>query len=144
MVIDLIKPKDIHSFTDDYSFLSNSFPCTIEIDGLKFNSAEAAFWSQRVKDINARRKYARLSPNKAREKALQAVPIDDWDEVKDDIMRKVLKIKFSNPDLKKKLLDTKVQNLYNNTTYRDEYWGIYMGKGNNKLGKLLMELRSSL
>ena len=136
--------NNITSFTGEYSFLSNSFPCLVEIDGLKFNSAEAAFWSQKVKDVNARRKYTRLNPNKAREKAMNAVPIDDWDELKEDIMKKILKIKFSNPDLKKKLKDTNKQKLLNNTTYRDEYWGIYLGKGKNKLGVLLMELRDNL
>ena len=140
----IVETNSITAFTGGYDFLSNSFPCSVEIDGLKFNSAEAAFWAQRVKDVNARRKCARLNPNKAREKAMNAVPIDDWDELKEDIMKKILKIKFSNPDLKKKLKDTKKLKLLNNTTYRDEYWGIHLGKGKNKLGVLLMELRDEL
>ena len=140
----VVKTNKITSFTGDYSFLANSFPCPIEIDGLVFNSAEAAFWAQRVKDVKARRKYTRLNPNKAREKSLQAEPVDDWEKTKNYIMKKILKIKFSNPDLAKKLKATSGSKLMNNTTYRDEYWGIYMGKGHNKLGVLLMELRDTL
>ena len=136
--------KKITSFTGSYDFLSNTYPCSIEIDGLVFGSAESAFWSQRVKDLKARRKYTRLSPSKAREKALQAQPIDNWDELKDSIMQKILEIKFSNPDLAKKLKATKNAKLINTNTYRDEYWGVYMGKGKNILGILLTKVRDNL
>lgn len=140
----VVKTNKITTFTGDYSFLANSFSCPIEIDGLVFNSAEAAFWSQRVKDLKARRKYTRLSPSKAREKALQAQPINDWDELKDSIMQRILEIKFSNPDLAKKLKATKNAKLINTNTYRDEYWGVYMGKGKNILGILLTKVRENL
>lgn len=136
--------SDIKVFKGDYAFLSNSFPCTIEIDGLKYSSAEAAFWAQRVKDEKARRKYTRLNANNAREKGMKAEPIDDWEEVKLDVLMKILRIKFSDPELKKKLLDTGNAKLINTNTYRDEYYGLYLGKGRNKLGVALMSLRDEL
>lgn len=138
------KVADIKVFKGDYAFLSNSFPCTIEIDGLVYSSAEAAFWAQRVKDEKARRKYTRLNPNKAREKGMQAEPIDDWEDIKLDVLMKVLKIKFSDPELKEKLLSTGNAKLINTNTYRDEYYGMYLGKGRNKLGVTLMSLRDEL
>lgn len=134
----------ISSFTGQYEFLSMTYNNPITIDGLTYTNAESAFWAQRVKDINARSKYTRLSGNKARAKALQATPIDDWEESKDQIMKHVLMIKFSDDKLKKKLLETKGKRLNNINSYRDEYWGIYMGKGKNKLGRILESIRNEL
>lgn len=132
----------ITSFKGEYEFLSMTFNHDITVDGLTYTNAESAFWAQRVADVNARIKYTRLSGNKARAKALQAIPIDNWDETKDDIMKFILQIKFSDPVLKKKLLSTGKARLKNVNTYRDDYWGIYNTKGKNKLGKFLEELRT--
>ena len=137
-------PALIASFKNEYDFLSMTYNASITIDGLTYTNAESAFWAQRVKDVNARSKFIRLSGNKARAKALQAVPIDNWDESKNEILKKILRIKFSDETLKKKLLDTGTAKLKNNNTYRDDYWGIYMGKGKNLLGKFLEELRDEL
>ena len=134
----------VTAFKNEYEFLSMTYNSPITVDGITYSNAESAFWAQRVKDINARFKYTRLSGNKARAKALQAVPIDDWDESKNEILKKVLRIKFSDETLKKKLLDTGTAKLKNNNTYRDDYWGIYMNRGKNLLGKFLEELREEL
>ena len=136
--------ETINAFTGDYDFLANSYTCDMEVDGIKYTNAESAFWAQRVKDLKARNKYARLSGNKARAKALQAVPVDNWETDKDLYMMKILSIKFSNPTLKKKLLSTKGKKLLNNNTYRDNYWGIYYGEGENVLGQLLEKIRDNL
>ena len=132
------------AFKNEYEFLSMTYNSSITVDGITYSNAESAFWAQRVKDVNARFKYTRLSGNKARAKALQAVPIDDWDESKNEILKKILRIKFSDDTLKKKLLDTGTAKLKNNNTYRDDYYGIYMNRGKNLLGKFLEELREEL
>lgn len=69
----------------------------------------------------------------------------DWEEVKDDIMREALRAKFTqHEDLKKILLETGDAELVEHTT-NDNYWGDGGdGKGKNMLGKLLMELREEL
>ena len=134
----------VTAFKNEYEFLSMTYNSSITVDGITYSNAESAFWAQRVKDVNARFKYTRLSGNKARAKALQAVPIDDWDESKNEILKKILRIKFSDDTLKKKLLDTGTAKLKNNNTYRDDYYGIYMNRGKNLLGKFLEELREEL
>ena len=70
-----------------------------------------------------------------------------WDSVKDDAMRKVLRIKFeTNPDCRQMLLNTPDDSILSEHTTRDLYWGDGGEKrnGKNMLGKLLMELRSQL
>ena len=113
----------------------------MKYDGLSYTCAEAAFWAQRVKDLNARKKYKRLSGNEARRKALQAEPVDNWDNIKVSIMEKILIEKFKDPVLQKKLLATSKLPLINGNTYRDSYWGIYNGSGKNRLGQLLEKVR---
>jgi len=135
---------NITALKGDYEFLAMTYIYPITVDGITYTNAEAAFWSQRIKDKKARNKLSRLSAMKARAKALQAEPIDDWDETKDDILKRILEIKFKDESLRKKLLSTGDAMILNNNTYRDEYYGIYNGKGKNILGKMLMELRSSL
>lgn len=68
----------------------------------------------------------------------------DWDAVKEEIMFAGLKEKFKNAELKALLLGTGKKTLIENSTY-DSYWGIGPnGKGKNRLGVLLMQLRKEL
>jgi N-glycosidase YbiA len=70
---------------------------------------------------------------------------DDWEAVKDDVMRAALHAKFTqNLEIKAVLLGTGDEDLIENTT-KDHYWGIgSSGTGLNMLGKLLVELRTQL
>ena len=69
----------------------------------------------------------------------------DWHRVKEDIMKKALLCKFSqNEDLKQLLLGTGQRKLIEHTT-NDSYWGDGGdGSGQNKLGRLLMDVRTTL
>lgn len=69
----------------------------------------------------------------------------DWEDVKLDIMRKALEAKFTQiPDLKKLLKETGTRDLIENSP-KDSYWGCGRDKkGQNMLGKLLVELRAKL
>ncbi len=69
----------------------------------------------------------------------------DWEEVKDDIMRKAVLAKFSqHPEIALVLLETGDEELIENTT-QDHYWGCGIsGTGKNMLGIILMETREIL
>ena len=49
-----------------------------------------------------------------------------------------------NPDLAKKLKDTGDAELINVVQYNDPKLGVYMGHGENILGKVLTKIRSSI
>jgi len=68
----------------------------------------------------------------------------NWDNKKDNVMYDALKAKFTqHQELQKLLLDTE-NNLLIEHTELDNYWGDGgNGKGKNKLGKLLMKLRTA-
>ena len=132
----------INSFNDQYEFLSNTFQSPIEIDGISYTNAMAAYYAQGIKDVNARKKFSRLSGFKAKIKASKAAGfVEDWEDNPMKYMELVLRAKFKDPKLKSLLFNTKGKKLLNNNTYGDEYWGIYLGKGGNRLGKLLMKIR---
>ncbi len=69
----------------------------------------------------------------------------DWDVVKDGIMRDAVRAKFAqHEDIQAVLLGTSDELLIE-ATQNDSYWGSGPdGKGQNKLGLTLMEVRSEL
>jgi ribA/ribD-fused uncharacterized protein len=70
---------------------------------------------------------------------------EDWEEVKDDTMRKAVLAKFEqHPEIAQILLETGEEELIENTT-NDHYWGCgSTGTGKNMLGIILMETREIL
>lgn len=74
---------------------------------------------------------------------LKSMPLrENWDHLKDSIMRDALKLKFDqHPDIKEILMSTVGYELIEDSPY-DYYWGCgAKGTGKNMLGKLLMGLR---
>jgi N-glycosidase YbiA len=70
---------------------------------------------------------------------------EDWEEIKDDVMRKAVLAKFrQHPNIALILLETGNEELIENTTH-DHYWGCgSSGTGKNMLGIILMETREIL
>lgn len=69
----------------------------------------------------------------------------DWEEIKDDIMKKAVLCKFqTHSELKAILLATGNQEIVENAPH-DYYWGCGQdGSGQNKLGQILREVRQYL
>lgn len=70
----------------------------------------------------------------------------DWDSLKHAYMRGFVLEKFTKPELREKLLATGDALLVEGNTWGDIYWGVDMrtGKGENFLGKILMQTRDEL
>ena len=68
----------------------------------------------------------------------------DWLSIRDNVMRDALKAKFTSHSVLKNLLKSTGNAVLVEDSKKDSYWGIGNGHGENKLGKLLMELRSTL
>ena len=58
--------------------------------------------------------------------------------------RQLLRSKFSDPELAEALLATGDAELVEGNTWGDPFWGVYKGKGENMLGRLLMEVRGEI
>lgn len=68
----------------------------------------------------------------------------DWEEVKLGVMEGLLREKFSDPELRRKLLATGERELVEGNDWGDSFWGVCAGRGKNHLGRLLMKLREEL
>lgn len=134
---------------DDYGFCSNFYKAPVVIDGKSYPTTEHYFQSVKFEttDANAAEKVrlARTASEAARIGRSRSHPLrKDWEDIKDDVMRKALLAKFTqHPDLKKQLMETGNAMLVEHTK-NDSYWGDGgNSKGRNMLGKLLVELRTT-
>lgn len=69
--------------------------------------------------------------------------VSDWDTKKVEVMLNGLRAKFTNPTLRKMLLDT-VDAVLHEDNPEDFYWAIADGTGKSTLGKLLMQVREEI
>jgi ribA/ribD-fused uncharacterized protein len=135
----------INSFTGKYFFLSNFYEASVKWKGITYRNNEAAFQSAKVLDKTLRKEFSNLDPSSAKRKGRQVKLRPGWDEIKFDIMYDICYEKFSqNEDLKIKLLDTGEEHLEEGNNWGDKIWGTVKGKGQNLLGKILMEVREEL
>ncbi|MHA2279945.1 MAG: NADAR family protein [Promethearchaeota archaeon] len=129
-----------------YRFLSNFWLAPIVYKNEEYPSSEHLF--QALKTLSAtEREWIRTSatPGQAKRRGKEITRRPDWEEVKDDIMRNVLRLKFAqNPALGQLLTDTGDQELVEGNTWGDVEWGVCNGVGKNKLGLMLQEIRKDL
>jgi len=136
----------IDSFQGEYRFLSNFWLCTIVYNGgYIYGSTEAAY--QAAKSLNPADhvRFTRMSPGVSKREGKRLIIRDDWDIVKTRIMVELVRQKFtSHNDLKMLLLNTGDALLVEGNTWGDTFWGVCNGKGENKLGKILMMVRQEI
>lgn len=137
--------KKIEYFKGEYDFLSNFYESPVMYDGRLYANSEGAFHSMKSLDPSVRNKFKDLNPSLAKKLGRSVVLRSDWDEVKDGIMKEIVKAKFvQNKDLTKKLLATGDAELIEGNWWGDRYWGVCEGTGKNMLGKILMEVRNEI
>lgn len=142
--------RELKGFRNEYYFLSNFYNCPVLYNGKQYMSSEAAFQAQKSLDDAVQWSFTGLSARDARTKGKTVSLRPDWEEVKDEIMSEILESKFSNPDLKEKLLETGDAYLEETNTWHDNYWGNCICNkckdipGGNMLGKTLMNLREKI
>lgn len=133
----------IKEFRDEYYYLSNFFPTNITYCGLSFRNNEAAF--QALKCPERMAEFCDLNSSEAKRLGRHVPLRDDWEEIKDDVMYEICKAKFSqNLDLARKLISTGDAELIEGNTWGDRVWGVCGGIGENRLGKILMRVRSEM
>lgn len=138
----------IDAFIGKYEFLSNFYECEVEYDGLTYGSSEAAYQAQKAKDPAMRACFTELSPDEAKRLGKMVELRDDWDDIKDKVMRSILMAKFEqHPDLADKLRDTDGCTLVEGNWWHDNFWGNCQCSecadivGQNRLGRNLMLVR---
>lgn len=134
---------------DPYGWMSNFHRATIDIDGIDYKTSEHYYQSRKAISGEYADWIAKAPTPHIAFKAARCLKPDDirpdWDDIKVSVMEKALRAKFSqHPDLAKKLLDTGDAILIEDSPV-DSFWGSGKDcKGQNMLGKLLMDIRENL
>ena len=141
----------INKFDGKYAFLSNFYECSITYDGLTYCNSEAAFHAQKTLNNDERKRFTTLTASESKKMGRRITLRNDWELVKIRIMHAICYAKFSqNEDLAEKLLATGDEYLEEGTYWHDNCWGnCYCEKcknitGENRLGKILMQVREEL
>ena len=137
-----------YSTQDEFGEFSNFAYFPIKLDGKMWHTTEHYFQAQKFADQQYQEKIrAERSPmiaarlGRDRKQKLR----NDWESVKNNVMKKALMAKFTqHEDLKTLLISTGDAKLIEHTV-NDAYWGDGGdGKGQNFLGRLLMQVRDEI
>ncbi len=147
------KHDDILRFEDRYEFLSNFWPVRLtyyhptrtQFGLITGPSVEHLYQACKAKVQPAQDAIlTSLTAGSAKKKGRQCTMRDGWDEMKDDVMLDLLRLKFTVPALRTALMSTEDAYIEEGNTWGDVYWGRYRGRGKNMLGVLIMQVRQEI
>lgn len=145
----------IDDFRGKYRYLSNFHVCNVELDDVMYPSTEHAYQAAKSEDFGYRASILKC-PKPSDSKRLSQEPWakllqrPDWFNISLPTMLSLLRQKFSRyPELRDQLLATGNAKLIEGNVWHDEFWGVCHcgkcpGKGQNNLGKQLMQVRAEL
>jgi len=132
----------INKFFGEYRFLSNFWGCNVYYNNILFPSAEHAYQINKINNIKIQKILVQILDVADIKRIGGVLQLrKDWDDIKDKIMYDIVSSKFKDKRLSEMLLKTGEQELIEGNTWGDIYWGVCDGKGENKLGKILMKVR---
>lgn len=141
----------IPQFVGPYAFLSNAYPVKVTLDGLTFPSVENAYQAAKTLDVEKRLQFTVCTATYARKLGTQLPRRPDWEQIREDILYKLLKQKFQKgTPLAQQLVKTGDAYLCDINNTHSTYLGacicarcVYT-KHHNALGELLMRIREEL
>ena len=141
--------KKIISFEGDEAYLSNFWYSPIIYQDLRYPTVEHAYQASKVTDIPSKILIANLpTPGKAKRYGRLVDLPANWNEIKILVMRELVDLKFkTHLLLRKRLFESSPYRLEEGNNHYDSFWGIYppnSGQGENHLGLILEEIRSSI
>ena len=143
-------------YEQDFYVLSNFSAFRVQWRGIDFDTSEHAYHWEKFRDqpptwnsVGLIAEQVRLAPSA--HAAFKLAEIckphrrPDWDDVKVEIMRGILKAKVDQHEyVRRKLLETGTRELVEDS-WRDDFWGWGPNKdGKNMLGRIWMEIRDEL
>lgn len=133
----------VDSFSGEYRWLSNFWSVPVNYDGCVFKTVEHAYQALKCKYYNDFLEVKNCdTPGQAKRLARQKIMRDDWKQIKTQVMFYLLQQKFSNPKMWALLVATGDQPIVEGNEWGDTFWGVYRGKGENHLGKMIMAIRA--
>ena len=143
-------PERVCFYEQDFYVLSNFSAFTLQWCGHRFDTSEHAYHWMKFSDARPEIQETIRRAASAHEAFKTAehwrhYRRPDWDAVKVDIMRNILRAKAEQHEyVRRKLLATGDRELVENS-WRDSFWGWGPNRdGHNMLGRLWMEIRAEL
>ena len=143
------KNTKIDYFTGYFSFLSNNYLTPVYHDGIIFQSVLHAYYANKTEDKNIHKKILNCENfQNLLSLAYRIKDPENWENKKFQIMEKLVRDKFRrNKEISEKLILTENRELINTLLEYNEknlFWGVYKGKGENNLGRILTKIREDL
>lgn len=138
--------KPITEFQKDYRWLSNFAPATVKLDGVMYPSVENAYQAAKTVLPEERHPFIICNANEAKKLGRSVTMRNGWDSMKEEIMLDLLIQKYTIPEYQQRLMATGEVLLSEGNYWNDRYWGVDLrtGKGENRLGQLIMKVREMM
>lgn len=140
----------IPRFVDEHCFLSNFYFFDVKYEGVVYPTAEHAFQAAKCVNPKDRDKILKTKTPAAAKSLGRRIRMKlNWNSERLAAMERILKMKFSDPELRLRLKNTSGEELIEGNYWHDQFWGTCIClkhkniKGENMLGKLLMKIRDS-
>lgn len=134
----------ITSFSGEYRWLSNFVSNPVWLFNVQYPTVEHAYQSAKAPHDEAWQRFCQFEESpyliKSKGKARPRLP----EQQAINIMRQLIDQKFSAEPYRTKLMETGDTPIEEGNHWYDTFWGTYNGKGQNHLGKLIMEKRKAL
>jgi len=135
----------IDSFSGDFRWLSNFAEAPVVLDGVEYPTTEHAYQAAKTTDCAERDAILRCAtPGRAKRMGQEITMRWDWDDVKEAVMLDLTRQKYTLPEYRKWLLATGDREIVEGNTWGDTFWGVCNGVGENKLGRILMQVRDEI
>lgn len=137
--------QTIDSFTGKHTFLSNFHHEEIVWEGVSYPTLEHAYQASKTL-IMEEREPIRLAkmPGEAKRIGRTVTMREGWSGLRLVVMEELLRLKFGDPTLGARLLGTGDAKLVEGNSWGDQFWGVCRGRGQSRLGLLLMKIREEL
>lgn len=150
-VEDVLIIEPIMLFRGKYAYLSNFYSSPIKLElypelSNDWLTVEHYFQAAKMQNIeDAKHIQSLQSPSEAKKQVYKLTMKSDWEQIKETYMKNALIAKFTQHiELRQKLIETFPALLVEGNNHKDMYWGFSNGRGQNRLGYLLMEIRYNL
>lgn len=125
-------------FKDDYAFLSNMYKCSFVYKDILFSAAEIAYVYEKCKHQEDKDTVLLLdNPYDARKFGRSVELVDNWESKRLSIMYNIILAKFEQNTNLARRLSAVDEEIVEDNTWGDTFWGRCNGVGENNLGKLL-------
>lgn len=139
--------EQVCSFRGEMFYRSNMYPSPIVYKNITFKTSEHFYQASKTFDKSAQEVIMNCNtPYLAKKKAQTIKVRSDWDDIKLNIMKIAVYLKFSQNKEIYYLLKKSTDYIEETNYWHDLFWGnCYCkkcnGKGLNHLGKILMDIR---